>query len=262
MRPLSNSYIRGVSLLSCAVIALSFVVGCQRTSQTSEPTSTSNGKPGFIFTVTPADGYLVSKVDRLMDANGGHSERHSQWIYFYSGAGSPVAANAVALNTQSLTVGVGVQAGIRTVSYDGANHIWSVTGNTNVPTYSDTVVSPTRFTITEPDAGVDSISKGSGVTVQYTSPGTDSVFITLAYENGASRRRDSTTTITAWIKSYWVANTGSYTVPSSAFNTLAPNTGIVSIAVIAFKKKEKTLSGKRLVAYSAVSTTSYHDLKQ
>lgn len=258
-QPTKSEYV--LSHVVCAAAIILAIAGCQQSSNISDPPPVSGGKPGFIFTSTPADAYLFAFNNRLMNGSGGHSESQSQQTYFYTSGGSPIAANAVSINSQSLSVSVGIQAGIKTVGYDGANHIWSVTGNSNVPTYSDTVISPTRITITEPDAMVDTIIKSSGTTITYSSPGTDSVLITLSYDYPASVRRDTTISPSVWNKQYWVANTGSHTVPSSAFSTLSPSTGIVGISVLAFKKEEKMVSGKRCLAYSVVATSSYHPFK-
>lgn len=232
---------------------LLLVAGCAREANLTQPASGDSGKPPFVFSTGPADAYVVAGQTRVMKPDGSYSEYQQQWTYFYTTTGSASAANAVKLNGQSLNVTVGSQAGSISVDYDGAQQVWDVTGNANVPTFRDSITSPSRFSITEPDTKTDTVMKSSGFTLEYNSPGTDSVYIVLEYSLIFSRRIDTTASTASWRKVLPSSNTGAYTVSSSHLAGM-PTKGWMTITVVAPKFLHRTVSGRDCALVSTVST--------
>lgn len=229
------------------------IVGCSDAADTAAPSSNSSGKPAFVFTADQADIYLVASQTRLMQPSGSYGEYQQQWTYFYTSTGGATTANAVTLNGQAMSVTLGSQAGSVDVSYDGAYHVWDVTGNSNVPTFKDSIASPTRFYITEPDTKVDTITKSIGFAIEYTSPGTDSVYIVIDYSPAVSNRHDSTAPTVSWRTVIPAQNTGTYTVTSSQLSGMPAN-GWMTVTVVAPKMVNRTVSGKVCALVSIAST--------
>jgi|GEM_PF-1831579 len=193
---------------------------------------------------------LVAVAFRRNASDGQPYDTDQQWLYCFNSGGSPAAPAAVTVNSNSLITTVGTQAGNTLLTWNGANHIWSVTGAGSIPSYSDTIASLNRFSITEPDTKADTIFRTSGVTVTWDSPGSvDSVGIVLEYNTSLSRLFDTTAPDTTWRLGVATANSGSYTFSSSQLTSM-PTKGFVEITVVGVKSKTKTVSGVSCRVYS------------
>lgn len=137
-----------------------------------------------------------------------------------------------------------------------AYHVWQVDGRGIVASFTDSVLAPAAFIITEPDHTTQHDSASvSGFTLQYTSPGTDSVAITLMYDPRYSKLRDASITDTATrTVAVYTANTGSYAFSSSQLSGF-PSKGIVQITVLAWRTKS-AVHGPRQYLLRATSVAS------
>lgn len=214
------------------------------------------GPVGFIYTA-PADCYLVAQLASNMTDTAGMLQTQQQWTYFYSASGEPVAANAVSLNGNTLSVALGSQGGNYDVSWNGAQQIWQVTGNNNVPSFADTIVAPGAIQIDEPDTRYDSVS-ANGVTISYSGTAVDSVYLIVTYDRALSRRIDSTSSNATWSQRFVRQNTGSITLTANDLSGL-PAKGLVRFELYAPKYKSKVVAGKSIatIAYSVAYSMHY-----
>lgn len=175
---------------------------------------------GFVQGVSDGSN-LVAIAIRNNASDGQTYDSDQQWFYFYDNRGNPAAPSTLAVNGLNLSTTVGMQAGNSSLSWNGASHIWVVTGSGSIPTYADTISSLNRFSITEPDTKIDTVFKSLGLTVSWESPGSvDSIGIELRYLISLSRITDSTAPTTPWMLSITAPNDSGYTFTA---NQLATN---------------------------------------
>ncbi len=208
---------------------------------------------GSLFSLPPADAYLVTYSSRTNAYGGATADDNQQWMYFYN-SGTPVRANSVTVNGNSLETALGYQAGSYPLTFGTGYHTWSVTGNASVPTYTHSVTPPSRFTITSPDTGVDTVDVSTGITITHTSPGTDSVLVRVMYELGISNREDSAASDTPWMYMDMYDNTGSITLSPSNLSGLS-GSGFTMIQILAAKTDVKIVESKTCLAVAATAST-------
>lgn len=236
-------------LVSVLITALSFV-SCKN------PTDSDVGKIIHTFVsggVTYADGILETVLINNSTTGGTSPQYISQGV-FYNSSGYCVQADTVRLQS-NVVDWHSTQAYLSNSSLTyNTYHVWDIDGNSDVPTFKDSVLAPASFTITTPILLnlPDSISKGGGGSIAWTSPGTDSVTIVFVYEALMSRTIDNSITHTTYTNArVTVANTGTYTIPSGLLSSF-PSKGVLMIAIYAYRDKTITVSTKQQVLRSAV----------
>ncbi len=247
---------RCAKALSMALAVSLFIWSCSDSiiESSNDDSSNSAGKGFGMLSTVYDDGVnlICFRVNRNA-SDGSLNSSDQQWMYIFDSSGDPVAANSATVESQTLTTTVASMAGVHTLSWDGADHDWSITGNSDVPTFSIAVESPNSFRITEPDTRVDTVTKSSGFTIDYDTPGTDSVAIVLVYDEFLSYRSDSNASTSYWRWETKQANTGSYSVSSSTLTGL-PSSGILNIWVIAGNIEEITVTGVETRAAAVVAS--------
>ncbi len=228
--------------LSCMAALL--VVSCSDDSTSASLKDSNEGWWNSSNISSISNGLnLVSTTLRFNKADNTNSDRDSQWFYFFDGNGAPASPASLALNGVSLSSVLDRQAGNTAMTWNGANHVWTVGGTGSIPSYSDTLASLNRFDVTAPVSFSDTISASSGVVVTWASPGSiDSVLLEVDYDYSTSVMFDSTVGASNWRRLKVVANTGSHTLSAGDLSGV-PNSGFVSITVSAIKYKTRTIQG-------------------
>lgn len=248
-----------IVVLSVFVCLVGCLVACQNPESSLTPPMESGKDILPYVNSVQADIYLVAKHSTLMSDSGGPYESQEQRIYCYDGGGNPISPVSASVNSNSLGVAPGAVAGTAALPWAGSNHIWTFNGGASLPSFTDTLVAPSKLSITSPSTNLDSISS-SGVTVLYSGAGTDSVYLELRYDRLVSKRLDSTSPNVTWFKRFARANSGSAVLSSSDLSGM-PSKGMIRLSVYAPKTKVSTKGSKTvaLVAYNVA--TSMHFIK-
>jgi hypothetical protein len=145
----------------------------------------------------------------------------------------------------------------------GDYHRWYAEAEPQIPTISDSILSPTPIEISYPSYLSDTVSR-KGFTINYTNPGTDEVTVYIYYDPETSREYDPTITDSVMIIAYpiKVKATGKVyvqplTFEPNLFSPGFPKKGVILIIMTALRKKIITVAGKTYVIRSGVECSTY-----
>lgn len=245
-------------LLAIFVILLSFyLTSCSDTVSYDENSmslteiisqSSSTTKYGFLYSTNSI--YMAPTTQQTTQIH------HT---YFYDNSLNYHPADVITLN--------GNQISQRTdndnVTFDGnTNHIWVVTGNQQIPSYSDTIQSLNTFQITTPLAH-DTIYKNLGVSINYTTlNGIDSVAVYARFNRGLSSTIDSSNWDSgiSYSNGFIVPNNGTIHLPAFFFQTFTSDT-YMTIEIVGARYKIKSINDKDFVTACIVSCRTNYYLK-
>lgn len=115
------------------------------------------------------------------------------------------------------------------VNFNGSQHSWIVSGGNGIPAMSGSTVSPSQFNITAP-ANNATVSKGSGIAVNWTGSSNARVLIVLASQSGSG-----------YYISSELNDSGSYTIPASELGSIS---GQSLLQVVKYHYADVSASGK------------------
>ncbi|MCX6152718.1 MAG: hypothetical protein NT007_01015 [Candidatus Kapabacteria bacterium] len=204
-------------------------------------------------------GYLYSSKNVYVYKQSYYQDTYYHASFFYDSSMTYYPANEVKLNgnieAQKYDYNI--------VTFDGTtNHIWEVTGNSVVPTYSDTILSLNSFKIVSPLPMIDSINKNVGINLSYTSiNNTDTIYILANLNKGRSLILDSTyRNYQSIYNASSKINNGTINLPSSFFSCF-PSNSFITIQIVAFRYKLKYINNKQYMTTCIVSSTGDYLVK-
>jgi len=234
------------------VLTILILCSCSEASQNPD-IKNGAGRKKLDPTILSSNGYdaYLAAVTERNDGVSSPDNAQFQILRFYDSSGSSVPVSSASLNGTSIDLSSNND--IKNFSFNGADHVWAVTGGIGFPSFTDTCETPNQFDITGINAWSDTLDLSTGRTISYTSTGTDSVYIFVEFQPGVSRRLTSYTGSDFNVKGYYAVSSGSFSIPPTDL-TAFPTTGVVSIRVVAVKIKDLIVSGKRIRLYAISSS--------
>jgi len=191
----------------------------------------------------------------------GQKQSYQNLARFFDTNGSLITVGGVGLNGSTIPNDTGYGYLSFTTQTYNTYHIWGVSsGGSVIPTFTDSVLAPSSFTITSPGYLPDSVSVSSGFTIAYGSPGTDSVVVAVVYDGQLSPILTSSTDTVTKPRYSFVSNTGSTSISSSMMSGF-PSYGVVIITVGGSRFKNRIISGRQYQIRSTSSASTILYLK-